>query len=455
MRRPLSIRARFLIVSLASVPLALVLAALFMISLFTSNLERRLDAELGGLVGTLAGAVGFGPDGALSPPAGLFDRRFVTPYGGLYWQIEDAAAGTQVRSESLWDFTLSVPPERDRDGSAHTYEIGGPDAARLTAQVRQVSVPSPTGPRALRIIVAADRAPLVEASRGFAWDIVPYIVGLAAFLIAASLLQLTYGLKPLSTLASALDRIRERRGEKLDRGLPQEFEPVEIAVNRLLDSQRQAIARARARAGDLAHGLKTPLTVLANDALVLRERGQGEIADEIEHLVKVMRTHTDRELVRARIVSSAELRQSDGDLAAIVGQVVRTLKRTAAGEAAEWIVDLPDRVVLPVDPHDLRELTGNIVENAVKWTRTRVAIRWVFASGTVMLVVEDDGPGVDPAKISTMTDRGTRHDERTPGTGLGLSIVREICDVYSLPLAIENRESGGLRVAVEFPSATA
>lgn len=455
-KKPMSIRARFLIVSLTSVPLALVLAALFMISLFTSNLERRLDAELGGLVGALAGAVRFGPDGALAPPAGLFDRRFVTPYGGLYWQMEDVAAGTQVRSESLWDFTLSVPPDTDRDGAAKAYEIAGPDAARLAAQVREVSMASPTGPRALRIIVAADRAPLEEASRGFALDIVPYIVGLAAFLIAASLLQVTYGLKPLSALASALDRIRERRGDSLDRALPREFEPVEIAVNRLLGSQRQAIARARARAGDLAHGLKTPLTVLANDALALRERGQGEIADEIEHLVRVMRAHTDRELVRARIVSSAELRQSDGDLAAIVGQVVRTLKRTAAGEAAEWTVDLPDSVVLPVDPHDLRELTGNIVENAVKWTRTLIAIRWVpVADGTRMLIVEDDGPGVDPDKIGTMTDRGTRHDERTSGTGLGLSIVREICDVYGLSLAIENRSSGGLRVAVEFPAASA
>lgn len=450
MKRPLSIRARFLLASLVSVPLALGLAALFLISLFTSNLRERIEAELGGHINNLAAAISFQPDGKITRPAGLLDRRFATPYGGLYWQIEDETTRTQLRSESLWDYTLALPRDLPADGTVHRYEIAGPDGQRLLAQERRIMVASPSGTRELLIVAAADRAPLDAARQGFALDIVPYIVGLALFLIAASLAQLIFGLRPLSRLTVGLDRIRERRAGRLDDVLPREFEPVEAAVNRLLDSQAVLLAKARARAGDLAHGLKTPLTVLANDALTLRERGETEIAGEIEHLVGQMRGHVERELVRSRIAASAEMRQSNGDLAAIIAPVVRTLKRTPSGEALDWQVELPEALVLPVDPHDLRELIGNVLENAAKWAQETVLIRWGQQGGRGSLVVEDDGPGVDPEKIGSMTDRGIRHDQQTPGTGLGLSIVSEICDVYGLVLTIENRQSRGLRVAITF-----
>lgn len=450
MKRPLSIRARFLLVSLVSVPLSLALAALFMLSLFSSNLEKRLDAELGSLIGTLAAAIRFEPDGRLSSPAGLLDRRFTTPYGGLYWQIVDEASGTDIRSDSLWDFTLPLPAEQAADGSVTIYGLPGPDSTMLKVLERSVLVASPLGTRELRVIVAADRAPLDDASRSFAIAIAPYMIGLAAFLTLASLVQITYGLKPLSSLAARLDRIRERRSGRLDGALPREFAPVEASLNRLLDSQARALDKARARAGDLAHGLKTPLTVLSNDALTLRERGQADIADEIEHLVGAMRAHTEHELARSRIASSPEMRQSDGDLSKIVGEIVRTLKRTAAGERLEWTVDLPPQLILPIDPQDLRELVGNVIENAGKWARSAVSIGWQGRAEGGVLVVEDDGPGVDPEKIGTMVERGVRHDERVAGSGLGLSIVREICDVYGLSLAIENRQSQGLRVAVLF-----
>jgi len=144
------------------------------------------------------------------------------------------------------------------------------------------------------------------------------------------------------------------------------------------------------------------------------------------------------------------MRQSDGDLAKVIGEIVRTLKRTAGGEALDWHIDLPGTLMLPVDPHDLRELAGNLVENAVKWGRSAVYIRWQSAGPGGALVIEDDGPGVAPDKIRSMTERGVRHDEQAPGTGLGLSIVQEICDVYGLALAIENRQPRGLRVSVTF-----
>ena len=449
-RRPLSIRARFLLVSLAIVPVALALAALFFTSLFTVNLQRRIEAELAGHINNLAAAIRFQPDGRVARPTSVFDHRFAKAYGGLYWQIEDEAMRTELRSESLWDFALALPSSLPGDSAVHHYELAGPGATRLLVHERRIIVNSPTGKRSLRIAVAADRQPLDDASRAFALDILPYIAGLAGLLILASLVQVTLGLRPLATLKEGLDRIREHRSGRLDSVLPKEFAPVETALNQLLDSQTQAIGKARARAGDLAHGLKTPLTVLANDALRLREKGEAEIADEIDHLGSVMRAHVERELARSRIAASAQMRQSDGDLAKVIGEVVRTLKRTAGGEALDWHIDLPGTLILPVDPHDLRELAGNLAENAVKWARSSVRIHWRPAGAGGALIIEDDGPGVAADKIHSMTERGVRHDEQAPGTGLGLSIVQEICDVYGLALAIENRQQRGLRVSVTF-----
>lgn len=449
-RRPLSIRARFLLVSLVSVPLALALAGLFLISLFADNLERRIEAELAASVANLAAAVSFAPDGRIQRPADGFDPRFGEAYGGQYWQIEDPASDETLRSQSLWDFALALPTGLPVDRTQHFYDLAGPAGTRLLAFERTVMIASPLGTRTLRIVAASDRAALDAASRTFALDIVPYLLGLAAFMVAASLLQLLIGLRPLTRLTSALDRIRERPGERLKGVLPREFEPVETALNRLLDTQGETLAKARARAGDLAHGLKTPLTVLSNDALTLRERGEHEIAGEIDGIVEAMRTHVERELARSRIAAHAGSRQGNADLRDILAPVLRTLARTPGGEALDWRVDLPDGRSLPIDPHDLRELAGNLLENAAKWASSTVGVSFHAAKAGGTLIIEDDGPGVDPERIRAMTARGVRLDETTPGTGLGLSIVREICETYGLDLSIENRQTRGLRVAVGF-----
>ncbi len=456
-RRPLSIRARFLLVSLAVVPAALALAGLVLISLFADNLERRIQAELSNAVANLAGAVAFSPDGEIQRPADGFDPRFSEALGGLYWQIEDEGTGRVLRSQSLWDVTLALPADLDPGESQFRYELAGPSGTRLLAFERHVMVSSPTGARTLRIVAAADRAPLDEASRIFALDIVPFLVALALFLVAASLAQLVIGLRPLSQLTAGLDRIRERQGGmpggRLEGVLPKEFAPVEAALNRLLDAQGRALSEARARAGDLAHGLKTPLTVLSNDALTLKERGEREIGEEVEVLVAAMRVHVERELARSRIAANAGLRQEDADLTATLEPLVRTLKRTPDGERLDWTLGLPAGRRLPIDPQDLRELAGNLLENAAKWAAAGVRLGWDEGTGGAgTLVVEDDGPGVDPARIRAMTTRGVRLDETTPGTGLGLSIVREIADIYGLDLTIGNRQERGLRVAVAFPA---
>ena len=445
-RRALSIRSRFLIVSLVTVPFALTLAAFFMISVFGSGLERRLDTELTGHVNALAATLHFASDGRLERPVDLSDRRSTQAYGGLYWQIGDTISPARFRSQSLWDYTLPLRPDPPTSDGTRRYDIAGPNSSVLMMQQRQIQLMTPTGLRTLQIAVAIDRKPVEDARFGFAMDIFPYLAGLAVFLVGASGIQVFFGLRPLGALTGDLDRIRERRGGRLEGVLPAEFGPVEVAVNRLLDAQAQSLAKARARAGDLAHGLKTPLTVLSNDALTLRGKGEMEMANEIERLVQLMRGHVDGELARSRIVANADMRQSDAAMGKIVGQIVRTLQRTPKGEMLEWHIDLGEPCEVPLDPHDLRELVGHVVENAVKWTAGEIKVSWKDRR----LEVQDNGPGVDPQKIVSITERGVRLDTKVPGSGLGLSIVQEICGVYDLALVIENRQGKGLSVIIQF-----
>ncbi len=445
-KRPLSIRSRFLIVSLITVPCALTLAGVFMVSVFSTNVERRLDADLTGHINNIAATLQVSQQGQLQRPNGFIDKRFTDAYSGLYWQIGDATSNNRFRSQSLWDFTLDVPVDLASDGAVHRFVLAGPEGTTLAAQLRQIMVPTVNGLTTLNVTVAADKKPLEDAGYQFAADLAPYLAGLAIFLIAASFVQVIFGLRPISSLTSALNTIRERRTERLDDVLPIEFQPVEQAVNRLLDAQAQSLEKARQRAGDLAHGLKTPLTILGNDALTLREKGEVEMADEVDGLLAYMKGHVDAELTRSRIATNAGMRQSDADLQEITDQIIRTLQRTPKGDALTWRIDIPASVVLPLDPHDLRELVGNVIENAVKWASSEIVIAYADNS----LGISDDGPGVDLDKIGSLTERGVRLDTKVPGTGFGLSIVREICDVYGLALSIDNRRTSGLHVRIGF-----
>lgn len=445
-----SIRSRFLVVSVASVALAMMFAGFFFVSLFTRSLERRIDQELTDHINNIAGTLRFTPQGVLDLPERPTDRRFLEPYGGLYWQAEDDAHNRTLRSQSLWDFALPLPEDVHETGGIHRYHLQGPEGADLIVQERKIIMAAPDGERAIRIAAAINASVITDARSDFALDTIPYVIALAVFLIAASLAQLTFGLRPVSSVSEGLNRIRERTAERLDGHYPNELQGVVDAVNRLLDAQSDIIKKARTRAADLAHGLKTPLTVVANDATTLKERGQTDIGEELAHLASVMQAHVDRELARSRIAATAELRASDADVATAVDRIVRTLKRTPRGGELAWRVDVAPNVTVEVDPHDLEELLGNILDNAVKWSRSMISVTIDFAGTRPRLMIEDDGPGADPAGIKRMTERGIRLDSQTPGTGIGLSIVKEIASVYDLGIEIANREAGGLRVSISF-----
>lgn len=438
MKVPHSIRSRFLLLSALTVGLALALTTVLLVSLFSSNIRKRIDAELTSHINTLVGALDFAPDGALLRPKGPVDQRFGEPYGGLYWQIVDQTRGGLLRSPSLWDTRLELPDDGASDGAIHHYTLPGPDGTTLIVQERTVMLKAPDGPRKITIAAAVDAATLEEARAGFRADILPAIAALGLFLIGASIAQLTVGLRPLSSLGEGIDRIRERRDSRLTGRFPAEFESTVTALNQLIDTQAAMVEKARTRAADLAHGLRTPLTVLSNDALTLRDKGETALADELDELAATMQAHVERELALARIAARPDLRRGDSVIAPLVERLLRTLKRSPAGEALTFTVRGDAAAKVPVDPGDFHDLVGNLLENAVKWARSHVALSWWAEGETLHLDIIDDGPGVPADALPNLSRRGWRLDNSVPGSGLGLSIVREIADVYGIALVFAN-----------------
>lgn len=448
-----SIRGRFLVLSALTVGFALVLTAALLVSLFSSNIAKRIDQELSSHVNTLAGALSFDAAGKLIRPSGPVDQRFGIPYGGLYWQIVDDARGQTIRSVSLFDTALPLPVDMHTDGTIHHYSLPGPEQSMLIVLERLVRVAAPDGQRALRIAVAIDGRTLEEARAGFIRDIAPALAALGLFLVAASIAQLTFGLRPLSSLNEGINRIRERRDNRLSGDYPAEFRTTVMAMNQLLDTQGVMVEKARSRAADLAHGLRTPLTVLSNDALTLREKGETGLADELDHLAATMRAHVERELALSRIAARPDLRRADSDIAGLVGDVIRTVSRTPAGAAISFTTEGPPSLTAPVDPGDFREIAGNLIENASKWAKSQVAVGWGVHEGALWLSVADDGPGVPDAELANLTRRGWRLDSAKPGSGLGLSIVREIAAVYGMEFHLGRDDKlGGLSARIRLPA---
>jgi signal transduction histidine kinase len=448
-----SLRLRLLAAGTASILVALTIAGFGLLLLFERHVERRMAAELGSHLNQLVSSLSRADNDALevnSPPA---EPRFNQPLSGLYWQVIEEGTAKILRSRSLWDATLPLPSDLPAAGEVHQHTIPGPGGASLLAVERRIALPASLGGGPLRAAVALDRAEVHAAGRAFASDLIPSLAFLAAVLIAAAWVQVSIGLRPLDAVRRRLAQVRSGAASRLGTSFPDEVRPLASEVDHLLDAQDKAIAQARARAADLAHGLKTPLTVLSADAEELRARGDIRLADEIETLARGMRRHVERELVRAR----TGLRPRSGPVRPVrpvVEQVIGVLRRTPQGQRLSWQIEDMDRLSVRMDPLDLAEILGNLAENAATWAAGVVRVEGWRDGDTVALRVEDDGPGVPEEQIGTVLARGGRLDETRPGTGLGLAIVGDLVEAHGGSLALRRSSLGGLLADVRLPSPT-
>lgn len=433
-----SIRLRLTLAAGLSVLLAIGLAAAALTVLFERHVERRVTAELTVHLDQLVAGLARDAEGRLTLTQAPADPRFTRPLSGLYWQItETSDDGTvdRLRSRSLWDALLDLPADALADGAVHQHRVAGPADATLLAVERRVRLPSRLGGGTVRAVVAVDRAEVTAATRGFQADLAPYVASLAGLLIAASWLQIVIGLRPLSRVSARLAAIRSGAASRLGAAFPSEVQPLAAEVDQLLEAREAQLARARARAGDLAHGLKTPLQVLSADVDRLRDAGARDIADQLAAVADSMRAIVDRELARARLAADGPHHAST-PLAPALQRVIAVVQRTPTGAPLRWEVDVPAACQARIDPTDLTEAIGNLLDNAGRHARSRVRVSADDRDGRLRLGIADDGPGLSRAERQRVLERGVSGS--ADGAGLGLAIARDIAEAWGGALSLED-----------------
>lgn len=441
-----SLRLRLLAASAVSIAAALVIAGIGIAVLFSRHVERRVDSELETYLNQIAGNVTFSPDGAIELARQPADPRFNAPLSGLYWEVRDLAGSRSIRSRSLWDETLPLPDDPLDSMGVHRHVLAGPGATTLIVRERRISYAQGD----LRIAVAIDRAEPEVVVRAFVGDLVLSLGLLGAILLTAAGVQVSFGLRPLEEVRRAVGAIRSGAALRLGGDHPDEVQPLAQEIDDLLDAQDETLSRARARAAELAHGLRTPLTVLSTIADRLRTGGSRQMADDIDQVAAGMRRHVEHAITEARLGHRAT---GPSAVEPLVRDVVATLRRTPNGGRLSWTTDIPTGAALAMDRDSLLEALGNLAENASKWARSAVRIRLVYTDGAAMLEVEDDGPGIPPADRERVTERWQRLERDLSGSGLGLAIVRQIAEAHDGELRLGDSALGGLRAELLLPAA--
>jgi len=272
-----------------------------------------------------------------------------------------------------------------------------------------------------------------------------------AALVTAGLSVIRRGLSPVAMLRERLSDVRDGRSGRLEGQYPDEVTPLVDDLNGLLDDRERRVARAAARAGDLAHGLKTPLAILAQDVAHAEAAGQHDLAASIQQQVTRMQRHIDSHLAQARAAAgvSAAARTRVGDA---VSGLVRTMERLYADRALAIQANVPVDTVVRLPIEDFEEMLGNLLDNACKWTKSRVAVTAIADSGHVVIAVDDDGAGLNTGMREQVLKRGVRADEAAPGSGLGLAIVRDLAEAYGGSITLEPSSLGGVSAKLTLPA---
>jgi len=413
------------------------------------NFDTALQVDLDGLIA----AAEPDADGAIALRERFLNRRFARAYSGLYWQIEPSGGMPVMISHSLLDQTLHAHDATNHDGVSWAM-ADGPLDQRLRLLSRKVQFPvtvtkNPKDFRTYTFIVAGDMAS-VESSIGefnttILWSFTLLFLGL----VVAVFIQVRVGLKPLRQVEASLARIRSGAAQRLEGHFPAEIAPLAAELNSLIEHSAEVVGRARTHVANLAHFLKTPLTVLVTEA----EANPGPLADSVKRQAGVMRRQVDHYLTRARTAGALNALGNRTQVAPVLEDLARVLTRIHTARGLDIAVDCPSTIYFRGERQDLEEMAGNLMDNACKWAKTRVLVAVTRQEGrNFRLTVADDGPGLSAEDRGRVMDRGERLDETVPGSGLGLSIVRDIAKLYGGNLAMQKADIGGLAAQLDLPA---
>ncbi|GJE40090.1 ATP-binding protein [Methylobacterium persicinum] len=449
-----SIAVRLAVSAFLSSSAILLIAAWILTTLYRENTERAFDSRLLVFTNNLATDL-VTPNDPESRTFSLGDPRFDLPLSGWYWQVgkPDAKPRDIRTSRSL--VGVPLPPATDADGKVGVGQIRqgygkGQDGRLLRIMERDVDL-GEEGRYTVRVAGPADE--IVNDVERFRNALYMTFALLGASLAITTLLQIRFGLAPLKKMRAALGAIRQGEADRITGTYPRDIAPLTGEVNLLIETNREILERARTQVGNLAHALKTPLSIIVNE--VGSSDAPDDLALKIREQAAVMRDQVNYHLDRARAAALAGTLGTSTEIEPALAGLVRTFGKIYRDKDIAYEVHVPSGLRFRGERQDFEEMVGNLVDNASKWALGRVAIRAevIARDGYPHLVVaiEDDGPGLPPEARQAVLGRGRRLDESKPGSGLGLSIVADLAALYRGRFGLEQAALGGLRAVLEVP----
>jgi signal transduction histidine kinase len=435
----------------------LVVTGIVLSSIYRAAVERAFDRRLGVYLRTLVADVATPEENTGKFPQSLGEPLFDLPLSGWYWQVTRLDAPTpDVRSSrSLWDGTLphlaDLGPSSTPGGARQGY-VEGPEGQQL--RIVECTIDLGEEGRYL-VAVGGDAAEIDEETRNFDAALVVTFGVLAIVLLLITTFQVRFGLAPLKRISEGLAAIRSGAAERLEGAFPVEIAPLARETNALIDANREIVTRARTHVGNLAHALKTPISVMINEAT-----GGDPLAAKVREQTEIMRDQVARHLERARLAARVAVIGNVAEVRPVVSALARTMEKIHHDRGIAIDIDAPEGARFRGEQQDLEEMVGNLVDNACKWAQSRVAVEVIpdkpDPAGDrriVRILVDDDGPGLSPQQREQVARRGRRLDETKPGSGLGLSIVLELASLYGGGLTLGTAPIGGLRAELVLPGA--
>ncbi|AJR06039.1 ATP-binding protein [Photobacterium gaetbulicola] len=373
--------------------------------------------------------------GNLIPPRALSNPRFQQPYSGLYWTLN--VADNEFRSRSLWDTRITGD---DESGYA------GPNKQSLIVLTRNILLPELDEPVTLTVAINQERLlKTLNQLTGGLWLI---LLVMAGGILCLIWLQVSWSLWPLRRLQNNLKQVREGETSELSGVYPAEIRPVVDDLNALLFHYQELLERARNHAGNLSHALKTPIAILNNEVAHLNVQERSKL----EPLLQQLQQHIDYHLVRARMAGASNILSAKTAPSSRVDAISMAMDKVYAHRGVVLVNELDSDLQVAIEKRDLDEILGNLIENSYKWANSLIRVHQPEqTSESVLLVIEDDGPGIDDDAYHNALKRGVRLDEATPGTGLGLNIANELAHSYRGELSLSRSQLGGLKASIKLP----
>ncbi|MEQ1649060.1 MAG: HAMP domain-containing sensor histidine kinase [Hyphomicrobiaceae bacterium] len=444
----MSLKSRLVAVAAIWIITGMIIAGFMLSAHFRLHVKEQFIEELYVHLDELERLAEVTPSGARLQRS-LSDPRYDVLLSGYYWEIQKGGS-VFARSQSLQGATLKTPTDDIKDVGVHTHVIDGPTGKLLVAEQARWTAPSE---QPLRYIIGTDNRHIDTVLQHFNQTLAWSMALFGAVMIGAASLLIMIAMRPLDHLRLSLASVRSGQKKALEGRFPNEVQPLVDDLNALLRSTNELVQRARTQAGNIAHGLKTPLAILTDEADRIDAQGMPQSAKTILEQCRKMQSKIDYQITRARAVA---LRSAPGTAASAhkaAGEVASALERLhrPSGLIVENTID--PTYFVACDHHDLNEMLANLVDNACKHAKSCVRLsssRSPSGNG-IVISVEDDGPGLPPEAFDVVFNVGERWDSQKPGAGLGLAIVLDLARLYGGDAKLTASALGGLRVDLELP----